>query len=264
MANNKGTARNGYKILAIVLALVFFAAFLVAGFGSSWFKNGDITTWYNNWGKGEEQGETGGDNLGTSGALLPSVVEGKGMKLVSAPIPEADFGAYGIAEQSDSAYTVTATVLPEFAADKTVTVSAKFANASSAWASGKTLSSYVTVANQSSGSATVIVTIKQAFGEPVTVTIVSNADPEVSASFPVHYVKRITNISSSVTYGGVATKIALGKDVNYTVTPTFGVGTVQGTTTVSAKINFSATNFWTNLKGNQYFRVHQPCINQKL
>ncbi len=226
MANNKGTARNGYKILAIVLALVFFAAFLVAGFGSSWFKNGDITTWYNNWGKGEEQGETGADNLGTGGGLLtPDEVKGNGIKLASARIAPEAYSEYGIDPKADSAISIAVTIEPDDASDKTITATLKFKNAASTWATGKTVSDFATA---TVNGLNVAITCKQAFGEQIVLTI-GTSNPEVKASVNLDYVKRITSATAQLKKGStVVDKIKIGDNQTYTtaVNSTYGVGTI--------------------------------------
>lgn len=245
-SNNK-TKNGGWKFLAIALAVLLTAGIVLAIFEfatpykpSKGFKPAEI--------------ETGGDNIGSGGSLLPSEVKGSGIRLLSAVIPEEEYSEYGIDAQADSAYSVTAIIEPEEATNKAVRYTAKFENASSSWANGKAVSDYVTVSQSSAGSLTASVTVNQAFGEPVTITATSEDNADISASFPVHYVKRIASVTSSVACAGTGTySIGLGKDTSYTTAITMGTGTVQGTFEVSAKISFSDSYFWAPFKSNQYY-----------
>lgn len=253
-------------IAAIIVAGVLAAGICCTGFVSrgdngKWFGNGNLSTWHWN-DKTDDKApddKPNGDNdlnenIGESGSFLPAEVKGNGIRLMSAVITNEEFDEYGINAQADSAYTVTAIVEPEEATNKAVTYTAKFENASSSWANGKKVTDYVTVSQTSSGSLMATVTIKQAFGEPVMIVATSDEDSDISASFPVHYVKRIASVTSSVACAGTGTySIGLGKDTSYTTAITMGTGTVQGTFEVSAKISFSDSYFWAPFKSNQYY-----------
>lgn len=256
MAKTTKKTNDTYRIVAVLLAVVFVALFFIAGFGSSWFTNGDISTWFNSWGKAEEPPkQVEGDKIGSGGSLIPGEVKGSGIRLMSAAIPAEKYSEYGIDAQADSGYTVTAIIEPEEATNKAVTYSAAFQNASSAWANGKTVSDYVTLVQNPKGSLTATLTIKQAFGEPVIVTATSDENPDISAHFPVHYVKRITGVTSSVasSTGLGANSIALGADTTYRCTPTLGIGTVAGDFEITAKIKFAESYFWGPLQSNTYY-----------
>ena len=84
--------------------------------------------------------------------------------------------------------------MPADAADKTVTYSVAWKNASSAWANAKTVTDYVTVTQTSTGSLTATANCKQAFGEPIVVTVTSNSNPEAKATATLHYKQKIEKI----------------------------------------------------------------------
>ena len=121
---------------------------------------------------------------------------GMRLNVVKAPVYNAD-GTMAVAEDS---YELTATVYPEDAADKTVTYTATWSNASSAWASGKNVNDYVSV-TQTTSSLTATVTCKQAFGEAIIVTVTSNSNPSAKATTTLHYRQKLKWLSLEANYG---------------------------------------------------------------
>lgn len=269
--------KRSLKIVSIGMGAVLAGAFLVAGFGSSWFKNGDITTWYNSWGKGNQTtvtppDDTGdntppavnieGENVGINGTLLPSEVKGNGVRLMAAAIAEEDYSEYGISPLVDSAYTVTATVEPETATDKTISYSMQFITTDGeeeypayvTWANGENPANYLTISQGSAGSAEAVLTVQTAFGAPIKVTATSNSNPDVSASFVVHYIQRMESVTASIAApNGGAGVLAIGANTSFTLIPKFGVGTVRGDYTISGKLGFSDTYFWPLIKSNSNY-----------
>ena len=74
----------------------------------------------------------------------------------------------------------------------------KWKNASSAWANGKSVTSYVTATPSGDGyaeSKTVTLDNLQPFGEQIIVTATARDNPEVTASVNVDYAQKLTNIS---------------------------------------------------------------------
>lgn len=93
-------------------------------------------------------------------------------------------------ETSDDIKTyvnVVATITPDDAANKAVDWNVAFVNASSAWASGKTATDYITAEPTTDGALTATVTCKAAFGEQIKITVTSRDNPEASASCTVDY-----------------------------------------------------------------------------
>lgn len=104
---------------------------------------------------------------------------------------------------------LTATLLPEeTTVSRKVDWSIAWKNASSTWAKGKTLNDYVTLTPTSSGALTADLECKQAFGEPIIVTVTSQANPNATATCQVDYAQKVT--SASLNFGNVA--INLGGD----------------------------------------------------
>ena len=87
--------------------------------------------------------------------------------------------------------TLTAKVKPESADDKTVDWSVSFADPSSSWASGKTVTDYVTVTPVEDGSLTANVQCLKAFGERIKITVTSRANAYAKAECTLDYARRI-------------------------------------------------------------------------
>lgn len=72
------------------------------------------------------------------GGALIDAGRSNGLKLTSTKLSAGEYAANGVSAQTESAYTLTASVYPEDAANK-VDWTVSFTNAASAWASGKTV-----------------------------------------------------------------------------------------------------------------------------
>ena len=126
--------------------------------------------------------------------------EGSGIRVMSTKISPANYEEYGISPMAESAQRLTATITPANATNKEVDWTIAWVNPSSSWASGKTVTDYVTVTPTSDGALTANVECLQAFGEQVKVTCTSRQNPEASAGSKVDYIKRI--ISGTMNYLG--------------------------------------------------------------
>ena len=102
-----------------------------------------------------------------------------------------------IASDGTLTQTLTATVYPSTTTDKSVNWSVAFKNPSSSWASGKTVTDYVTVTPEAS-TTTATVSCKAAFGEQVIVTAIARSNENVSATCTFDYVKRVSSISCNL------------------------------------------------------------------
>lgn len=94
---------------------------------------------------------------------------------------------------AEEGVTVNATVKPETATNKQVDWAVSFVNPESEWATGKTVTDYVTVTPTADGSTTATVKCLGEFGEQIKVTATSRENELASASMTVDYKKRITN-----------------------------------------------------------------------
>ena len=186
-------AKSGKKLRRVIIAtvtVVLIAAITVTGV---------LTDGFRNFGKAPEPGVT----LEQPGGMVIGGSEGSGVTLMSAKIAKEDYAAYGISPMAESAQLLTATVEPVDAMDKSVDWSIAFVNPTSAWASGKTVTDYVTVTPTEDGALTATVTNLQAFGEQAVVTVTSRENPEVSATCTVDYAQRLTG--ASLSFGDIDT-----------------------------------------------------------
>lgn len=119
---------------------------------------------------------------------------GSGILLKSMKIAAEDYAAYGVSPLAESAQTLTATISPSNAADKTVDWTVAWVNAGSSWANGKTVTDYVTVTPTSDGALTATVECLQAFGEQIKVTVTSRANTSAKAEATVDYAKQVVSI----------------------------------------------------------------------
>ena len=125
-----------------------------------------------------------------------TVIDGEGNAMVSGKtyaMPQRMVFAATAAEAvtASEGITLTATVSPETADNKAVDWAVLFVNPSSSWASGKTVTDYVTVTPTSDGALTANVNCLKAFGEQIKVTVTSRVNPEAKAECTLDYARRI-------------------------------------------------------------------------
>ena len=111
--------------------------------------------------------------------------------------------------EASSAVTanIIATITPNNAANKKVDWSAAFKNPESEWASGKTLSEYITVTPAADGSLMASVTCYQAFGEQVILTVTSRENAEATASCTIDYKQQLVSYELSVAQEGKTSSV---------------------------------------------------------
>ena len=79
--------------------------------------------------------------------------------------------------------------------------SVSFVDASSAWATGKTVTDYITVTPQSDGSTTATVQCLKDFGAQIKVTVTSRENAGAKAECTVDFAKRLTGITGKISGG---------------------------------------------------------------
>lgn len=144
------------------------------------------------------------------GGAIITEGESSGIKLMSVKIPAAQYKEYGISPLADTAYQLTATIVPENATDKTVDWTIAWAvppqhsggtigdeDPGSVWAMGKTVTDYVTVTPTSDGALTANVECLKDFGAQVKVTVTSRDNSEVSANCLVDYTQKLQGVKAT-------------------------------------------------------------------
>lgn len=182
MANNRptrgGGTLNGYKILSIVLAALLAAVAIV-----------ELVLWrldYIVFQNPNTQEQTAGAEDGL--VLTPG-----GSEYMSLDVTRA-----AAANGAGETITLTATIEPADATDKTVDWAVAFVNPSSAWASGKTVTDYVTVTPTKDGALTAVVACLKQFGEQIKITVTSRSAPEISAVCTADYQQKVESWSAMV------------------------------------------------------------------
>ena len=136
----------------------------------------------------EESGMVVGDGIGEE------------ISLMSARIAAADYSEYGVSPLAESAQTVTATIQPSDALNKAVDWSVAWANASSAWADGKTVTDYVTVTPTADGALTATAECLQAFGEQIIITATSRDNSSAKGTCTVDYSQRYLGTETYISF----------------------------------------------------------------
>lgn len=179
---NEAKKRNViFALIAVAIAVVFFFAGFGTGYGA---------------GKGAVDAP---EPAATDGGGMVIAADGgtdKGVSLVMKELDLTKMSAeerddYGVMPLAETAYTVTATVEGEGLTDeqKKVTWSeAAFKDPSSEWATGKSVSDYVTT---SPNGNQITVSCAQAFGEQIIIKCTSTFNTAVSKDLTVDYVKGI-------------------------------------------------------------------------
>lgn len=94
------------------------------------------------------------------------------------------------------------TVTPTTAAAKPLDWVVDFVNADSEWASGKTVTDYVTVTPTVDGAKTATVTCLKAFGEQIKITVTARENPNATASCLLDYKQQLLSYDLSVAQTG--------------------------------------------------------------
>ena len=245
MSNNqqkykKSKVLNG--IFGGILALVIAGGVAAVGVLSNGFKD------WNKFKKDDTKQEQPMSPSEDSGGSDITAEASNGIRLMSMKLAPMQYAAYGVAANAESAYTVTATVYPEDAANKLLDWTVSFKNASSTWASGKKVTDYVTVTPSSDGALTAVVQNIAAFGEQVVVKVTSRDNTSAYATLNVEYLQRTTGYTLSLdgkTYATTGTKANAAK-------PTFAASQ-----SAAAKVTVNKSSVYTraNTDKAEYFTI---------
>lgn len=235
------------KVISNVLCGVLVIG-AVAGAGTALYMGGKNNGWFDEYKKSnteQSQPDKSENETSTMGGAIISESSNKGIKLARAMLTSAEYDEYGVSPLAETAYTLTATVDTDDVVLSQLEWSIGFVNPSSSWASGKTVSSYVTM-SVSSDTYSATLSCAKAFGEQIKVTVKSKWFSEVKAECTVDYVKRVTGVTTEVVTSSTTAKgryfMNLSQPNVINATPTYGVGTVQGVFTAGNSITISVAN----------------------
>ena len=190
MSNNELYEHKRSDTVKWVLTLFAFilVGVMLAGIILGWFDKKDEPP-----AEEEQQTEEGGELVVNDGI-------NDGVSLMSEKISPADFEAYGVSPLAESAQTVTATIQPSDALNKAVDWSVAWANASSAWADGKTVTDYVTVTPTADGALTATAECLQAFGEQIIITATGRDNSSAKGTCTVDYSQRYLGTETYISF----------------------------------------------------------------
>lgn len=179
------------KVKWIITAIAFVLVFVfIAGLCMQLFAKDELKP--SNWGKKPEAEQT------EEGVVIPESVEGTGISLLNASIPIERYSEYDVSPIAESAYTLTATVTPEYASDKSVDYSIVWADPASAWASGKNVIDYLSLSQPNVGGLIALLSCKEAFGEQAVITVTARSNRNATAKCTVDYKQRYIGISTTL------------------------------------------------------------------
>ena len=192
MAYKSNSSKFWTGFLAVLLALVLAGTAALIGVLSNGFKNWDkFKIDDEQTEQTEEQKDNGAPVMDENGEELKSnapIAMPKAMTFRSASVLDG-------AEAQYASIVLHATVKPNIANNQAVDWSVVFVNPSSEWASGKTVTDYVTVTPESDGSTTATVQCLKDFGEQIKVIVASRDNVEVKAECTVDFQKRLFDIT---------------------------------------------------------------------
>ena len=237
------------------LSAVLFAVLLIAALVLS-----VLTKGFTDWRFGKELPVS--ESLDSNVVITPQESDG-GIRLMVNFEP-------GITQDDEPDYesetlTITATVSPDNSADNTgLDWSMAFKNPSSAWATGKTLSDYMTLTpsgEDAAGSKTVSVKCLKPFGEQVVITATSQDNPAVSASCTADFAQRIE--STTLKFGDLNVNLGGDTNVKWELNPNgTGVGGVTNVTMEKSDVYTLAEEFTYTVKAeSSYTEDNQFTLN---
>lgn len=222
------------------LSAVLFAALLIAALILS-----VLTKGFTDWRFGKELPAV--NDLNNNVVVTPQESGGAmTLSVMRAPEPTAGTTIEGETDYEGETLTITATVFPDNSADNTgLDWSMAFKNPSSAWATGKTLSEYMTLTPSGTdvaGSKTVSVKCLKPFGEQIVITATSQDNPEVKATCTADFAQRIE--SATLKFGDLNVNLGGETNVKWELNPNgVGVGGATNVTTEKSDVYTLAEDF---------------------
>lgn len=214
------------------LSAVLFAVLLIAALVLS-----VLTKGFTDWRFGKELPVS--ESLDSNIVITPQESDGtRTLSVMRAPEHTVDNGSETL--------TITATVFPDNSADNTgLDWSMAFKTPTSAWATGKTLSDYMTLTpsgDDVAGSKTVSVKCLKPFGEQIVITATSQDNPAVSASCTADFAQRVE--SATLKFGDLNVNLGGDTNVKWELNPNgTGVGGVTNVTMEKSDVYTLAEDF---------------------
>ncbi len=184
---------DALKWIATFLAFILLALAVTAEITKG-FKNWNPYGWFDK--KAEQlantnKPENGGGEINNGGSEIDTEAGiNQGMKLAAVKLTSNEYDSYGVSPLAETAYTLTATLMPDDALDKSVDWTIAFKNSESNWAKGKTVTDYVTITPTADGALTAVVENIKEFGEQIVVKAISRDNTNAYATCNIEYLQR--------------------------------------------------------------------------
>ena len=191
------------RITTLVVSMLTLAALSLSMVGCSTPSNNDATHEAT---KPQESILAGGMQVGE--------MQNKGIKLMSANIEPTYYDDYGISPIAETAFTLSATISPEDAANHGVDWDVNFDNPNSTWASGKNANDYV-VMTPSADTKSNTISCLQPFGNAIIVTAKSQDNPDISATCRLEYSQKVT--AATLNIGNIKVNLGGTTEIKYEV-----------------------------------------------
>lgn len=151
-------------------------------------------------------------------------------------VPRRVANTGNISSSDTGSKVITATVSGD-ATDKSVTWSIAWKNASSTWASGKSIAEYITLTPNDEDDS-VQVDCLQAFAEQAIITCKANGAEDLTATATVDFVKRIVGVKVDCDKINLADSSSTSAAMStFTASVTYGIGTVENKDSVTITID---------------------------
>ena len=128
--------------------------------------------------------------------------QGSSIRMMSTTLKPKQYASYGVSEQAESAYTIEATIVPEYM-DNFVALewTAEFQNPDSEWAIGKSVSDYIKITPTGTLAHQATVECLQAFGEVIVIKAISKDDANIFGACTCNYINRYASINAELDDG---------------------------------------------------------------
>lgn len=209
--NNSRKKTNGAAIVALLLVIVLLIGLIggavYIGVRSKGFSD---FTWIqtSSNGDGEDQNsedQNGGEDDPDGESAAVNAVDGEGNALVSGEtyeIPTSmtfySVSARSAATEEYASFSLTATITPSYAVNKSVDWSVRFKDSENEWAKTHEVTDYITVTPSSDGSSIADVVCKEAFGAQIEIVASSQQNPQITAACTVDFARRIESATLKI------------------------------------------------------------------
>ena len=186
---NQTKSRKSFTLIISILAIIFVLG-LAIGIPAGLMNGSKVIKTLN----ADKVITENGDNIGDGG------IHDIPMQMVFTP--RVNLAGSGSETIEPISAIISAAVSPFNAADKSVDWSLAFVNASSEWATGKTVTDYVTVTPDSDGALVARVTCLQPFGEQIRLTATSRDNSSATVSCLIDYKQQFLGYEFSISQTG--------------------------------------------------------------